>query len=937
MSGPAGWTETGKIIFGPFEFDREARILSRNGIPIKLRTSELDLLTVLMDNAGRHMSNDDLLKAAFRSKVPTNLNLIVQMAGLQRVLNGPGVNTGPAGLAQSPLLEFKKDKGYRFNLPGAAEHEASEIAWTEKKHNLPPQPKRLLGREATLDQLLSALRPHCLVSVLGDGGIGKTTVALAAAYRALEGFRHGAWFVDLTGVEDRDVVADKIASTLNIPTIAASRRTELIRWLADKELLLLLDNIDHPNVGIAALLSQILEGGPMVAILATSRLPMAVEWEKRICITSLAHPPVAPMTAGIALTFPAFAFFVDCLRENGGSFDLTSEGVQLLIRLCVSLRGNPLAIELVAAQIREPYRDTRPIEAPTLSAIALAIASSCEQQDTVQAILEWSYENLSDKARWVLQGLSVCRREFTAATAVDISADNRVSTQEVLVCLDELSRNSLLIRDEASGSDIYHMLSIVRDFAASKVEKADGHKDFLRRHALNCVDQIRKSGVDRPDTPGAVSPEDIRAAVDWCFSNQGDALTGMRLISLTVGNRRTLYGIQDYARLLDKALARYAELQVSEPALELRLIVERMCINQHAENDETLMARLNHRAFELANSNYDSSGDPADLLAIHQNEFGLRFAEGNGPANLRTAQDMEALAARTGRQTEIELLSLRMNAQACHLMGYHHKAIPLMRRARAMSDEQVRRQVSLAGERVDPRIILGIFDSRTSWLLGYPEKACADAANLVETVRSNWDYMLCYVIAFAAFPIAIWRGDTPKARGYLQDLRIRASDFKLDYWTTWSDCYACTLALLDNGSGPANSPAPTLFTNNLQADMLATFNEGLLTKTAIDRVKNGLVGWCAPDILRSDADCGMRNGVCTAGEGQTRLLEALDLAKTQNALAWQLRIATSLGRLWRYQGKASQAKELLAATLGQFTEGFNDSDLVSAAALLQDI
>jgi predicted ATPase/DNA-binding winged helix-turn-helix (wHTH) protein len=924
-----------KITFGPFVFDRASRELTQNGAVVRLRKREGDLLNILVERPGDYISEAELMTRASAKQSVSEITLRVQMASLQRILEDEG-DSGviPKG-KKSHFIQFMPGAGYRFD--DLSETLGSPALDLRKRHNLPCRRKVLFGRDAFLVRLQGQFKNDRLITIVADGGTGKTAVAMVAAEQALETNFDGVWLVDLAGIGDGPAVAEAIASTLDLPVLAASQKSELIKWLSDHRILLILDNCEHLIEPVGELVAEILTQTPHVKVLATSRVPLGSFHEAVISLPTLAVPPAIAMTADIALTFPAVAFFVESVRSHGRTFDLDVFSVRTAIDLCRGLNGNPLAIELAAAQLCLIGTDSLADRPEALAKVALDIASMWKRQDSVLAMLDWSYQGLSAKAQILLTRLSVCRREFTQETALAIATDAVLSSDDVLTGLAELTNKSLITVAEFADPVIYHMLVLVRDYGTKQLQQQDDFNKVYRRHALNCLEQLKNCGSDAPDQSNAASIEDIRAGVDWSFSEDGDALTGMRLISLAVDNKKKLYGIQDYARQLDRALARYDELRVIEPRLQLRIIVERMCINQHGTNDRPLMARLKSRAFELAQGIYSETGDPADLFAIHQTAFSLAFGAGDGPEKKLYARQMTELAVQSGHAAIIEIMSARMSAQAHHFMGEHNLAVPIMRKVMAMPDSKIRKRVYIPGDRVDPRITLGIFNARSSWLLGSPDRATEEANALVEKVRANWDYVLCYVIGFSALPIAIWRGDVPGARVHLAEMHTRATDFNLDYWADWADCYSRALEFFESGHLTLTDPSLAKAPNNMQADLMATFHEGLLTQEAVERVEAGFVGWCAPEVLRNDADRQLRTGTLTAAEAEAQLTRALNLAERQEALAWQLRLATSLGRLWRYQGKSAQARILLERTTDGFTQGFDDTDFVNAISLLKDI
>ena len=917
------------LVFGPFAFDRTSRELRRDGQPVKLRKREQEILNLLIGRAGEFVSDATLMEAIWPGQAVAETNLRIQMAGLQRLLGEDA--------AKDAFIQFVQGSGYRFTPTVSTRDDAAAPRHDVRRHNLPTRRKLLVGRDTVLRRLQKDMSRNTVFTLVAQGGIGKTALAIAAGEQAIGSHADGVWLIDLAGITTAERIAEAMTATFALPSVGTSRRKELMAWLTGKDLLLILDNCEQVAEAVADLVAEIRRHCDTVSVLATSRKVLGIDGEVVVPLEPLAVPPPLPMTADIALTFPAVAFFVDCLRDNGRTFELDGESLRLIIQLCQGLKGNPLAIELAAARMCLLGAGSIAAHPEAMSTIVDEIAAIWKRQDIVLATLDWSYQSLSANARLLLARLSVCRREFTTSTALAIAVDDDLSRDDVLVGLGELTGKSLISVGEFAEPVIYHMLVLVRDFAAEKLQACDDRNEVARRHALNCFQQLRDSGPDAPDQSHAASIDDIRAAVDWSFSDGGDALTGMRLISMAVDNKKKLYGMQDYARQLDRALARYDELRIIEPRLQLRIIVERMCINQHGNNDVQLMARLKTRAFELAQGIYTETGDPADLFAIHQTAFSLSFSDGNGPEKKLYARQMHELAERSQIADAIEITSPRLTAQAHHFMGEHALAVPLMKKILSMSDAYIRQRTYIPGDRVDPRLTMGILNARSSWLLGKPEQATAEAAALVEAVRANWDYVLCYVIAFSALPIALWRGDIAGARIHMRDLKTRAEEFQLDYWANWAQVFEQAVDFFESGRIALTDPLQPITQNNMQIDLLATFHESLLSDEALERVEAGFVGWCAPEVLRADAEKSLNAGTMTATDAEEQLRRALALAERQDALSWQLRVATSLGRLWRYQGKSAQAAALLNTTTAKFTEGFGDADFVSAMALLKDL
>src|SRR6266496_1933428 len=213
-------------------------------------------------------------------------------------------------------------------------------------HNLPLAATRMIGREEAVATLVSRLTRERLLTIVGPGGIGKTTVALAVAERMIADYEHGVWLVDLSSLGDPRLVPSAVATVLGLEVRTDNPLPSLIASLRDRRMLLLLDNCEHVIDAVASLAAAVLTGVPRVNILATSRGPLGVAGEREHRLGPLASPPTSSgLTAAKAAAFAAVQLFVERVTAIVEDFALTDANAPLIVQICRRLDDLPLAIE----------------------------------------------------------------------------------------------------------------------------------------------------------------------------------------------------------------------------------------------------------------------------------------------------------------------------------------------------------------------------------------------------------------------------------------------------------------------------------------------------------------------------------------------------------------------------------------------------------------
>ena len=275
----------GKIAsFGPFRLHATERLLEKNGTALKIGSRALDILITLLEHAPEVVSNRDLMRRVWGQLVVDEVSLRVHVAALRKRL-GDGDSS----------------VSYITNIPGRGYCFTGEVTWAEAQATprkarttapqLPREPLLMVGRDAAVRELTALLKKQRFVSIVGAGGIGKTTIALTLAHRLLAEFQGAVHFLDLAAVEDARLLASLLASQLGLVAVSEQPLPVILTHLREQRMLLVFDSCEHLIEAIAALTENIFRDAPQVHILVTSREALRAEGEQVHHLPPLECPP----------------------------------------------------------------------------------------------------------------------------------------------------------------------------------------------------------------------------------------------------------------------------------------------------------------------------------------------------------------------------------------------------------------------------------------------------------------------------------------------------------------------------------------------------------------------------------------------------------------------------------------------------------------------
>ncbi|MCC8934768.1 ATP-binding protein [Rhizobium sp. 'Codium 1'] len=403
-------------------------------------------------------------------------------------------------------------------------------------HNLPAGITNLLGRDEFVDLIHGEVQRVRLVSILGPGGIGKSTVALAVAERVVDTYADGVWWIDFASYKASADVAHFIADTIGFVIQSADAGAALSRFLRKREMLLVLDNCEHVADAIAACIRQILDKASRVHLLAASRISLRVENECVHFLNGLATPTDCyGLSAEAALGFPAIELFVDRARARVDSFALTDADAAAVAIICTKLDGIPLAIELAAIKLHVFGVSGLQRQMGDGLRILGGRRAGLERHRSMAATLDWSFSLLTDPEAELLQTISVFAGGFgieDALSAFELPVDS------VIAVLGELVMNSLLSTDGEGMGSRYRMLETTRYYCLAKLAESGREPDVCRRHAKHVIRLLEKASADGGDsnTPECsalrkVLLPDLLAALVWLNSTPEDNVLRVRLTS----------------------------------------------------------------------------------------------------------------------------------------------------------------------------------------------------------------------------------------------------------------------------------------------------------------------------------------------------------------------------------------------------------------------
>jgi predicted ATPase/DNA-binding winged helix-turn-helix (wHTH) protein len=463
-----------KLRFGPFELSIGERALRRDDRVLPLGDRALDILTYLADRPGTVIAKQELMDHVWSDVTVEEGSLRVHVAAIRKTLGD--------GQFGNRYIANIKGRGYSFvgrvvPLAGGTESRNAKLF---PQGRLPVRPIMMIGRETVVSEVSEKLRNERFVTLLGSGGIGKTTIALAVGRAAAEEFGGEVHFVDLESLTDPQHVAGAVATSLGLALTSKDPGLELVDLVRSRKRLIILDNCEHVIEAVALLAEQLYQGLEQIYLLTTSRELLKVRGEHCWRVLPLDFPPDgSEQTANAVLRYPAVQLLARRVAARAGSFVITDEEAPFVAEMCRKLDGIPLAIELAAGQVAAlGLKNT----IARLELLKLARRSAVARHQTLKATLDWSYNLLSDGERIVLRRIAPFVGQFTLEGARYVAGELGIGTGEIFDAIAGLVEKSLIATRIDETQAQYRLLDTTRAYALEKLEEHAEVDVVLRRH-----------------------------------------------------------------------------------------------------------------------------------------------------------------------------------------------------------------------------------------------------------------------------------------------------------------------------------------------------------------------------------------------------------------------------------------------------------------------
>jgi predicted ATPase/DNA-binding winged helix-turn-helix (wHTH) protein len=932
-----------RLKFGEFELAPASRALWRRGQEVKLGSRALDILINLASRPGQILSKDELTQLVWRGGFVDETALRVGISAVRKALGADG----------DRYIATVPGRGYSFvvDVDTTQATLASEPPRLEplESRRLPAQITRIVGRDDVIAALAAETNRRRLLSLVGPGGIGKTTVAIAVADRIRTDF-DAVVFVDLAPIENGTQVPATVAADLGLNLrLQEDPVDEIATAVEDRRLLIVLDNCEHMVTVVAGFVEALLSRAPGLTILATSRerLRAAGEWVHQL--SPLDAPPQSPsLSVEEVRGYPAVELFEERAAFALGGYKVSDIDARYVAEICRRLDGMALAIELAAGRLAGlGVQGLASSLEDCFSILTRGRRTALPRHQTLRAALDWSYQLLSPEDQAALKSLSVFVGSFTLEDAASVMGP-LVRRAEANDRLTSLVDKSLVVARPEGGTCRYHLLDTTRAYAEEKLEESGGASSQRRRHA----EHVRRV-FDRATAEWEQSPTsdwlqtygrelgNLRAALDWAFSDGGDGAAGAALTAAAAP-------IWFHLSLLDEGLSRVAysiDWLKDQPSPDRRLMMQLYAISGWPQmraikgipSGATAWRETLALAIELDDVDYQ-------LRAI----WALWVDRGNnGEAAeaLALADRFAALAGRAG-DSQDQMIGQRIRGHSLHYLGdFAGSRLQIEQMLERYTPPPQRSHVIRF--QYDQRLTAQITLARGLWLEGHADQALILVEQMIgEGLVLEHTLTLAHILSDAACFLALWVGDLTLAARYTKMLRQHTTLHALDVWHTYADAFEGEI-LIRQGNALDGVVPLRRAVQSLEAAGFVLYNsafegvlaEGLmvsgrhdeadtLVSSALARCQRTGEAWCVPELMRVRA-LSLRARRRTE-EAIGLVSNALEIARLQGALSWELRLATTLVGIDDRDSATDRLREIMNRT----SEGFATRDYREAVSSL---
>ena len=450
---------------------------------------------------------------------------------------------------------FRPEHLYQLNITGLPSAFPPLKTLDSFPNNLPTQLTTFIGREKEIAEVKHELEEHRLVTLTGSGGTGKTRLSLQVAAELLEKFEHGAWFIELAPLTDPDLIPQTILSAIGISEQPNKLPIEILKeYLHEKKVLIVLDNCEHLVAASAQVANTLLNAAPRLKVMASSREALGVKGEVSYPVPSLTLPDIKHLPVIEQLSqYEAVRLFIDRALLVSPHFVVDKDNAPFIAQICHRLDGIPLAIELAAARVKmmSVEQISKRLD-DRFRLLTGGARTALPRQQTLRALIDWSYDHLSENEQILFRRLSVFMGGWALEAAEEVCSDSdhakrsvnsdaptdyRLLITDILDLLTQLVNKSLVVvvGNSRCGETRYRMLETIRQYAREKLLEVGGGEIIRRQHLAYFVKLAKQAEPElyRSNQVFWLNKLDdeldnIRAAMDWALAT--DVESGLRLI-----------------------------------------------------------------------------------------------------------------------------------------------------------------------------------------------------------------------------------------------------------------------------------------------------------------------------------------------------------------------------------------------------------------------
>lgn len=904
--------------FGCYRIFPRLRILMRNGNKIEIGPRAIDILWILVKANGELVTKDYLLETVWSGSVVEENNLQAQMSAIRRAL-----------CSDRDMIRTEFGLGYRLVCKQSDNVATEQVLGKPATRRLPIPLTPLLGRDTELLELGNLFENSRLLTIVGAGGVGKTRCALEFTKRLAEQYGHDVRLVEMAKISDAPLVEPSIANALQIPSLDMSHVQQVLGGGQPSQIILVIDNCEHLSNAIAEAIEALLTNAPQMKILTTSQEPLGLSGEQVYRLGPLAVPPQNIVDLKTALRFPAFELFVARASANAHNFQIDLE---LANAICHRLDGLPLALELAAARVATlGLSGVLAALNDRFNLLTAGRRAALAKHRTLRATIDWSYHLLDPEKKLLLRRISVFSSPFDIAAVRAVATPENNDPWYAVDILGTLVSKSLLLLDLSQTRPQYRFLESIRFYALEKLADDVDLNCVMERYADYVLTAVRHANedwktlsTDEWRSSHADIIDDIRGALDWAFSTNGNVQVGTSILACATPYWVQLSLHDECRNRISQALERFAGSLAPSEEMSLQAALGTAlswAVGPVAEADGAWQRALSlaqiHAAAEIE-------------LQARYGLWLVSLRSGRFQASLDHSQEMLRCSLDAG-DPEAAAVAERIEGVSQHFLGNHDFALELLERSLRWFEVNLPAQRFRFG--LDQNVAGKSFLARTLWVLGRVDEAKDLASRAVsEAMQLDHANTLCCALAEGECTVHGLEGDVEAVQRAAASLRHAARQHGLGFWDTYGAVFE-TWATMESGKAVPLTELSSLVQAVTRAGLhpkYSTLFSDILLATRRNEWENAPLVPIEDLLLREKdtercwADVEFRRAAVQLADLPSAikvdLWEELEKACNQNASSWALKIGIDLVSREASSGLPDKAIRALSELVERLSE-----------------